>query len=84
MEYIVRVLRLVRDYIKELAGQGKKVVLFSLMAGHGMIVNNEQVLLCNKITDKRFYQILPIQSIICSIAAEQDNLYSITAFACCR
>ena len=84
MEYIVRVLRLIRDYIREQSNSGKKVVLFTLVAGHGMIVDNEQVVLCNKITDKRFYQIFPIQSLICSIAAEMDNLYSITAFACCR
>ena len=84
MEYIVRVLRLIRDYIKKQSKSGKKVVLFTLVAGHGMIVDNEQVVLCNKITDKRFYQIFPIQSLICSIAAEMDNLYSITAFACCR
>ena len=84
MEYIVRVLRLIRDYIREQSKKGKKVVLFTLVAGHGMIVDNEQVVLCNKITDKRFYQIFPIQSLICSIAAEMDNLYSITAFACCR
>lgn len=54
------------------------------MAGHGMIADNEQVLLCNKITAHRFYEMLPIESLIRCIGAEHANVYSITLFACCR
>ena len=49
-----------------------------------MIADNEQVLLCNKITAHRFYEMLPIESLIRCIGAEHSNVYSITLFACCR
>ena len=49
-----------------------------------MIANNEQVLLCNKITKHRFFEMLPIESLIRCIGAEHANVYSITLFACCR
>ena len=49
-----------------------------------MIADNEQVLLCNKITKHRFYEMLPIESLIRCIGAEHANVYSITLFACCR
>ena len=84
MKYIVKALRVVKDYIKQQEEAGKKVLLISLMAGHGMIADNEQVLLCNKITAHRFYEMLPIESLIRCIGAEHANVYSITLFACCR
>ena len=84
MEYIVKCLKVIRDYIKEQEKKGKKIFLISLMAGHGMIHNNDQVLLCNKITKNRWYEMVPIEQIIRCIGAEQDNLYAITLFACCR
>ena len=49
-----------------------------------MIADNEQVLLCNKITKHRFFEMLPIESLIRCIGAEHANVYSITLFACCR
>ena len=84
MEYIVKCLKVIRDYIKEQEKKGKKIFLISLMAGHGMIHNNDQVLLCNKLTKNRWYEMVPIEQIIRCIGAEQDNLYAITLFACCR
>ena len=56
MKYIIKALRVVRDYIKQQEKEGKKILLVSLMAGHGMIANNDQVLLCNKMTKHRFYE----------------------------
>ena len=41
MEYIVKCLKVIRDYIKEQEKLGKKIFLISLMAGHGMIHNND-------------------------------------------
>lgn len=84
MKYIVKALRVVKDYIKQQEEAGKKILLISLMAGHGMIADNEQVLLCNKITKHRFFEMLPIESLIRCIGAEHANVYSITLFACCR
>ena len=61
MEYIVKCLKVIRDYIKEQEKLGKKIFLISLMAGHGMIHNNDQVLLCNKLTPNRWYEMVPIE-----------------------
>ena len=49
MEYIVKAIRVIKEYIAKREKEGKKVLLFSLVAGHGMILNNHQVLLCNRL-----------------------------------
>ena len=61
------------------------MLLFSLFAGHGMIHNNMQVLLCNELDPKtKFYKLFPVEELLRDLAAKYRNVYIVTLFACCR
>ena len=80
----MKALRVVRDYIAEMEKNGKKILLLSLMSGHGFIAQNEQVIVCNEIADNNFYELLPAERLLQTIAAKHSNLYCITLWNCCR
>ena len=46
-EFIVKALRVVKDYIAVMEGDGKKILMLCMMSSHGFIAQNEQVIVCN-------------------------------------
>ena len=72
-------------YIGACRNKGQNVMLFFLFAGHGMIANNEQVLLCNRFDDKaKFYAFFKVETMLRNLAQKYANVYIVTLFACCR
>ena len=64
--------------------EGKKVLILCLMGSHGFIVKNEQVIVCNELADNNFYELLPAERLLKTIAAKHANVYFITLWNCCR
>ena len=40
-EYIVKALRVVKDYIADMESKGKKILMLCMMGSHGFIAQNE-------------------------------------------
>ena len=83
-EFIVKALRVVKKYIADMETKGKKILMLCMMSGHGFIAQNEQVIVCNEISDNNFYELLPAERLLQTIAAKHSNLYCITLWNCCR
>ena len=72
-------------FIKNQASKGKKVLMFFLFAGHGMMRDNGQVLLTNDF-DKgmQFYKMFKAEPMLRTLSASAQNAYAVSLFACCR
>ena len=60
-------------------------LLFCLFAGHGMISNNEQVILMNEFDKSaNFYKFFNAEATLRKLAVQANNVYIVAMYACCR
>ena len=72
-------------YVKKKKTEKKRVMIFCLFAGHGMIDMSEQVLLCNEFNKKmNFYTFFKAENLLRDLVSKCDNVWVMALFACCR
>lgn len=67
------------------AEPNKKFLIFCLYASHGVIQDNQQMILCNEYEkESKFYRLYPAESKLREATSVYENCYVISLFACCR
>ena len=63
----------------------EKYLLIFLFAGHGLVMDGQQVLLYNEFDPKeKFYKIMRAEQKLRAYAETYQNSYIVSIFACCR